>query len=153
MSRLWLILRLVLPSVWLGVIVALAFVETPLKFMAPGITVPLALGVGRIVFLALSIGSWIFLVAITLIGIARPRESRTGWMLIAGMWVVMAVESFVIRPQLAARTDVVTAGGDPGESWLHQGYIVAMVLLLLQVLIYIVHAARSVRIEAAPVAS
>jgi len=42
------------PFVWLGMVVAISFVETPLKFRAPGITVPLGLGIGRLVFRALN---------------------------------------------------------------------------------------------------
>jgi hypothetical protein len=34
-------------------VIAISFVETPSKFRAPGITVPLALGIGRLVFKAL----------------------------------------------------------------------------------------------------
>ena len=35
--------------VWLGMVLAISFLETPLKFRAPGITVPLGLGIGRLV--------------------------------------------------------------------------------------------------------
>lgn len=40
--------------VWLGMVLAVSFLETPLKFRAPGITVPLGLGIGRLVFRALT---------------------------------------------------------------------------------------------------
>jgi hypothetical protein len=36
--------------VWLGTVLAISFLETPLKFRAPGITVPFGLGTGRLVF-------------------------------------------------------------------------------------------------------
>lgn len=140
-------LRLLLPGVWVGLIIGLSFMETPLKFLAPGITTPLGLGIGRLVFIALSVAGWIILVAVTLIGQARPRETRSGWLLIAAMWVVMGVESFAIRPALAARSDEIIAGGDPGESWLHYGYIAAELLLLALLVSYIVHAARRVRVD------
>ncbi|MGV2983446.1 hypothetical protein ACNPNP_07005 [Microbacterium sp. AGC85] len=147
MPRLWISLRIVLPALWMGLIVGLSFIETPLKFLAPGITTPLGLGIGRLVFIALSVAGWTILVILTLIAQARPRETRGGWMLIGGMWIIMAVESFVIRPALAARSDVIIAGGDPGESWLHYGYIVAELLLLVALAWYIVRVARRIRIE------
>ncbi len=147
MPRLWILLRIVLPAVWMGLILGLSFIETPLKFLAPGITTPLGLGIGRLVFIALSVAGWTILVILTLIAQARPRETRGGWMLIGGMWIIMAVESFVIRPALAARSDVIIAGGDPGESWLHYGYIVAELLLLVALAWYIVRVARRIRIE------
>ena len=40
--------------VWLGMVLAISFLETPLKFRAPGITLPLGLGIGRLVFRALN---------------------------------------------------------------------------------------------------
>lgn len=147
MPRLWIALRLLLPAVWIGLIIGLSFIETPLKFLAPGITTPLALGIGRLVFIALSIAGWIALVLLTLIGQARPRETKTGWILIAAMWVIMAVESFVIRPALAARSDVIIAGGDPGESGLHYVYIAAEVLLLAVLVWYVAHTARRIRVD------
>lgn len=147
MPRLWISLRLVLSAVWVGLILGLAFIETPLKFMAPGVTTELALGIGRLVFIALSIAGWMILIALTLIAQARPRETRGGWLAIAGMWVLMAVESFVIRPMLAARSDVVIAGGDPGESWLHYGYIAVELALIALLAWYFVHVARRIRVE------
>ncbi len=147
MVRVWISLRLLLPAVWIGLIIGLSFMETPLKFLAPGITTPLGLGIGRLVFIALSVAGWIILIILTLIGQAGPRESKRGWLLIGAMWVVMVIESFVIRPVLAARSDVIIAGGDPGESWLHYGYIVAELALLAVLVWYAVHAARGIRVD------
>ncbi|MGO3191028.1 MAG: hypothetical protein ACTIKQ_06425, partial [Microbacterium sp.] len=136
-----------LPAMWIGLIVGLSFMETPLKFLAPGITTALGLGLGRLVFIALSVAGWIILLVLTLIGQARPRESRRGWLLIGAMWLVMVVESFVIRPALAARSDIIIAGGDPGESWLHYGYVAAELLLLVVLIWYVAHAARHIRAD------
>lgn len=128
-------------------IIGLSFMETPLKFLAPGITTPLGLGIGRLVFIALSIAGWVVLIVLTAMAQARPRESKRGWLLIAAMWCVMIVESFVIRPALAARSDVIISGGDPGDSWLHYGYIAAELVLLAVLVAYLVHAARGIRVE------
>lgn len=146
MPRLWISLRLVLPAVWVGLIIGLSFMETPLKFLAPGITTPLGLGIGRLVFIALSVAGWIILVVLTLTAQAQPRETRTGWLLIGAMWVIMAVESFAIRPALAARSDVIIAGGDPGDSSLHYLYIASELLLLAVLVWYLVHGARRIKI-------
>lgn len=146
MSRLWISLRIVLPAVWIGIIIGLSFIETPLKFQAPGITTPLGLGIGRLIFIALSVAGWMILVILTLIAQARPRESKGGWMLIGAMWIIMAIESFALRPALAARSDVIIAGGDPGESWLHYGYIVAELLLLVTLAWYLVRVTRRIRV-------
>ena len=39
---------------WLGMVVAISFLEAPIKFRAPGVTLPVGLGIGRLVFKALN---------------------------------------------------------------------------------------------------
>ena len=48
------VLAIALAFVWLGLVVGISLIEAPLKFRAPGITVPLGLGIGRLVFRALN---------------------------------------------------------------------------------------------------
>ena len=40
--------------VWLGMVLAISFIEAPLKFRAPGVTLQIGLGIGRLVFRALN---------------------------------------------------------------------------------------------------
>jgi hypothetical protein len=40
--------------VWLGMVLAISFLEAPLKFRAPDVTVPIGLGIGRLAFRALN---------------------------------------------------------------------------------------------------
>ena len=40
--------------VWLGMVLAISFLEAPLKFRAPGVTLQIGLGIGRLVFGALN---------------------------------------------------------------------------------------------------
>lgn len=150
MTRTLFFLRVGIPTLWMGLIIALSFIEAPLKFTAPGITTPLGLGIGRLVFTALAIAGAVLLIALTAAAFARPRESRTGFVVLGATWLTVIVQSLVIRPLLNARTDVILAGGDPGESWLHYGYIVAEVVLLALLIAYLVHVLRSVRIEVQP---
>ena len=41
--------------VWLGMVVAISFLEAPLRFQAPGMTLAIGLGIGRLVFRALNV--------------------------------------------------------------------------------------------------
>lgn len=43
-------LAIAIVFVWLGMVLAISFLETPLKFRAPGVDVPTGLGIGRLVF-------------------------------------------------------------------------------------------------------
>lgn len=148
MPRLWISLRIVVPAVWIGLILGLSFIEAPLKFMAPGITTPLGLGIGRLVFTALSIAGWFLLAVMVVAAFAKPREAKAGWWMLFAMALIAGLQSFLIRPLLAVRSDVIIAGGYAGESWLHYGYIVAEVGLLIVLVIYLVHTCRrSIRVS------
>ena len=137
-------------SCWFGLIVGLSFIEAPLKFAAPGITIPLGLGIGRLVFTALAIAGWILLLALTAVALPRPRIDRAAWANIGALWVVLAVQSFLVRPALSARSDVIIAGGDPGESWLHYGYVAADLVIVALLAVWVVRASRSIVPPEAP---
>ncbi len=52
---------------WIGFVCAISFMESWIKFRAPGITLPLGLGIGRLVFAALNRVEWVITIAIAAI--------------------------------------------------------------------------------------
>jgi hypothetical protein len=50
--------------VWLGMVLAISFLEAPLKFRAHGVTIPIGLGIGRLVFRALNLVEAAFAAAV-----------------------------------------------------------------------------------------
>lgn len=141
-SRTALALRVALPAFWIGVIVAISFIEAPLKFLAPDVTLPIGLGIGRLVFTAVNIVSFAILIVLTLVSL-RPRPSRATVWILAGIWVVLIIQVFLIRPPLNSRTDAVLAGAMPGESPFHYLYIAADVALLVLLIAYLVVVVRN----------
>ena len=69
--------------VWLGIVLAICFVETPLKFRAPGVTVPIGLGIGRLVFRALNIAE---AVPAVISGPSPVRVAVTAFTAVAASW-------------------------------------------------------------------
>lgn len=124
--------QLVIVTLWAGMIIAISFIEAPLKFQAPGITIPLGLGIGRLVFTALNIGEIMLLLGLTAASfwpkISRLVETRLRVLIV--LWVLLLAKVFVVRPPLNARTDLVLAGADPGQSPWHYIYIVFDVVIL-----------------------
>ncbi|MGW1339508.1 hypothetical protein ACWCOV_00535 [Kribbella sp. NPDC002412] len=108
--------------VWLGMVLAISFLEAPLKFRAPGVTIPVGLGIGRIVFRALN-RTEIALSAVTLAAIAIGRPSTAAATLTAAVAVILAGQLTVIRPQLNRRSDRVLAGEDLPRSTVHLYYV------------------------------
>ncbi|MBH0024379.1 hypothetical protein [Salinibacterium sp. SWN248] len=141
MQRTSLTLRLVIPAIWLGLIIGISFLETPLKFQAPGITLELGLGIGRLVFFAMNTTALVLGALLTL-AMIRPRATRVQWGLLVGLWVVLLTQILVIRPPLNARTDAVVAGVDTGGSLWHYFYIAADGAIFVLLIIFVVVTAR-----------
>ena len=136
-------LRLLLPAFLLGAIIAISFLEAPLKFLAPGVTIPLGLGIGRLVFTALNVLAGVVLLVLTVVSL-RARAGRSSALLLGGLWLVFLVEVVIIRPILNRRSDLVIAGEEaPGTDGAHYAYILAdvtMVGLLVGLLVVTVRA-------------
>lgn len=139
--------RHALPVVWIGLIVAISLIEAPLKFQAPGITIPLGLGIGRLVFTALNIVEGALLVILTVVTFwpraARVARDRFWWWL--ALAVVFLFKVAVVRPPLNARTDLVLAGADPGQSPWHYVYIACDAVMLILLLVIALQAGAGVR--------
>jgi hypothetical protein len=108
--------------VWLGMVLAISFLEAPLKFRAPGVTLPIGLGIGRLVFKALNLCEVAFAVAVVLVVLVDPRSTRTTIALIVAV-TILAAQLIVVRPRLARRSDAVLAGRDEARSHAHHGYV------------------------------
>ncbi|MFI5086575.1 MAG: hypothetical protein ACHP7K_11675 [Actinomycetales bacterium] len=100
-----LILLAAVPFIWFGMVAAISFLETPLKFRAPGMSVPLGVGIGRIVYRALN-GVETVLAATVLAALMsahRELPPACGAALVAAA-VLLAVQLLVLRPRMAHRT-------------------------------------------------
>jgi hypothetical protein len=108
--------------VWLGMVVAISFLEAPLKFRAPGVTLQVGLGIGRLVFRALNICELLFAVVIVVTFVVhRPP---VGVVVAAAVAVVMlSAQVLLVRPALTRRSDAVLAGSDEPRSRGHYAYI------------------------------
>ncbi|MCT7659030.1 hypothetical protein N4S67_11415 [Mycobacterium sp. CPCC 205710] len=120
--------------VWVGMVVAISFLEAPLKFRAPGVTLQIGLGIGRLVFRALN-ASESALAAVLMASFAvEPPSTSTG--IAAGAAVVtLLAQLFVVRPSLARRSEVTLAGGEAPRSPAHWVYVGLEVVKLVALLV------------------
>lgn len=135
---------IVVVFVWLGMVLAISFLEAPLKFRAPGVTVPIGLGIGRIVFRALNaieVGFAVALVAAMCAGPPSASAITAAAIAIAVLFAQLAL----VRPRLSRRTAAVLAGGDAPRSRGHLAYValeVAKVAALLVAGVLLLQSAR-----------
>ncbi len=108
--------------VWLGMVLAISFLETPLKFRAPGVTLQIGLGIGRLVFRALNTVEVAFALVILAILVAGPTSPRTV-VAFAVAFVALAVQLIAVRPRLTRRSDQVLAGLVAPRSGGHYAYV------------------------------
>ncbi|MBB4913474.1 hypothetical protein [Streptosporangium saharense] len=108
--------------VWLGMVVAISFVEAPLKFRAPGVSLAIGLGIGRLVFRALNTAEAVFavVVLVTVVTGALPYGAAVA----EGVAIVaLGAQLATVRPRLTRRSDLVMAGHEAPRSHAHHAYI------------------------------
>lgn len=108
--------------VWLGMVVAISFLEAPLKFRAPNVTLPIGLGIGRLVFRALNNAEVAFALVIGVIMASRPPPGGV-IVAFAVAFAVLALQLLVVRPRLNRRSDKVLAGHQGPRSHAHYAYV------------------------------
>jgi hypothetical protein len=120
--------------VWLGMVTAISFLEAPLKFRAPGVTLPIGLGIGRLVFLALNIAELTLAVILASAVLAAMPSAHITISATAPV-VILVVQIVLVRPRLARRSDRVLAGEDAPRSNAHYWYVGLEVIKVVALLV------------------
>lgn len=119
--------------VWLGVVIGVSLLATPVPFMVEQLERAEALAVNRQLFRMLSRAELVLLALALLASVLGGI--RSPWV-IAGIGLVAAtvlVQVGILQPELAARTDLVLAGQEPEPGPWH-GLYVALELLKIALL-------------------
>ena len=114
--------QLLVPMLWLGMVLAISFLEAPLKFGAPGVTLPIGLGIGRRVFKALN-GVEVVLAAVLVAATLVARPSTAVLILVLVAAAVLAVQVIFVRPPLTKRSNRILAGETLPRSQMHYVYV------------------------------
>jgi len=122
--------------VWLGMVLGVSGLATPIKFQAVSLTLPVALDVGQTTFAAFNKMEWLLaalLVLATVVSRLRPVSLPT--LLTAGLVIIVLLQTFWLLPALDMRVSAVIAGEVLPPSGLHNLYVVAEGLKLLALII------------------
>lgn len=105
---------------WTGFVCAISFLEAWLKFQAPGVTIPIGLGIGRLVFSALNKIEWVFAISVA----ASAFLSRKGlrWPLWLAL-LILILQTAWLLPALDERAEEMIHHRPVSPSRLHFVYI------------------------------
>jgi hypothetical protein len=109
-------------------VLAISFLEAPLKFRAPGVTLQVGLSIGRLVFRAVNTVEAVLAAGVV---IALGLDAPSPTLVVAAALAIgaLVVQLLVVRPRLSRRTDAVLAapelpaGASGRRSRAHYGYV------------------------------
>ncbi|MGE0521894.1 MAG: hypothetical protein AB7O60_02530 [Variibacter sp.] len=137
----------VVVAIWLGMLVGVSFLATSAKFLAPSLTLPVALDVGRHTFAVFNKVEWAFAAVSLLMFIAGRRAWTVGAALAVTIGLLLA-ETVWLLPVLDARVGMIMAGQQPPLSQLHTLFIAFEAVRVVALLVAVGDAAR--RLVGAP---
>lgn len=108
---------------WLGMLLGVSFLATPVKFTAPSLDLRVALDVGRVTFAAFSKAEW-GLSLLLAIATFAPRTSRALAGLAALAVLIVGIQVLWLLPALDVRVAAVIAGAPMEPSVHHAAYAV-----------------------------
>ena len=117
-------ITLIFTFVWIGFVCAISFMEAWLKFRAPGITVPLGLGIGRLVFNALNKVELVFALAVIINIFWNYSDIKKKKNLAFAIpLTLLFIQTFWLLPALDARAELHIQGQIVPPSNLHFYYV------------------------------
>jgi hypothetical protein len=103
-------------------VLAISFLEAPLKFRAPNVTLQIGLGIGRLVFRALNSVEVVFAIIILVATVASPPPAGVTVAFVV-VFAALGVQLVAVRPRLNRRSDKVLAGLNAPRSRGHYSYV------------------------------
>lgn len=127
-----------LTFLWIGFVCAISFMEAWLKFQAPGITLELGLGIGKLVFNALNKIEWVLAIIIILSLIVSGQNPIKGKnLMISIIVVILLLQSFWLLPALFDRANMHIAEQKvSSSSFAHYSYIALEVIKVVLLSVY-----------------
>ncbi|MEO9258546.1 MAG: hypothetical protein ABI207_09190 [Crocinitomicaceae bacterium] len=122
---------------WIGFVCAISFMEAWLKFSAPGVTLPIGLSIGRIVFNALNKAEWVFALAIifNLWIVGETFFSRANFSFFLPL-VLLIIQTVYLLPALDQRAIFQIQQTTVTTSYLHFYYVAIEIVKVISLFIF-----------------
>lgn len=130
-------LALIAVFIWVGFVCAISFMEAWLKFRAPGINLPLGLGIGRIVFSALNKVEWVMALAVFFnYFLSKDYDFQWTYLLFLTAFVILLLQTFYFLPVMDVRAEMHIQGMEVPASKLHFVYVFIEVLKVISLIVF-----------------
>ena len=114
---------------WFGFVLAISFFEAWLKFRAPGVTLPIGLSIGKLIFSILNKLEWLFILILIIHHLAYPNDfSLTQKLTSSVLIIILLIQTCWLLPSLDARAELLIQGRALKPSALHFYYVAAELL-------------------------
>jgi len=122
---------------WIGFVCAISFMEAWLKFRAPGVTLPIGLGIGRLVFNALNKTEWVFVATIVASFFISKEtlftfDKITFYIPVA----LLIIQTFWLLPALDARAEMHIKGLEVPPSNMHFYYVAMEIIKIVCLVLF-----------------
>jgi hypothetical protein len=118
-----------IPLLWAGLVLGLSFIETPLRFRAPGVTREVGLSIGRLMFGTLNRIE--LMLALALFAVWLPGAERiAARVALTAVIGIVALQTGWLLPHLDAQAAALIGGAIPIATFHHALFIVLDVVKL-----------------------
>ena len=121
--------------IWLGMILGISFLEAPVKFKAPSVTLEIGLDVGRQVFGVFNKVECVLALAMAILIVIIRQKDRLVIPL-GVVWSSLVLQTFWLLPILDDRIELILQGQTPAPSYLHTIYVGLEVLKAVALAVY-----------------
>lgn len=126
--------------IWIGFLCAISFMEAWIKFRAPGVTIEIGLGIGKLVFGALNkVEIALSLIILLNLLLNRSKLSFAKKIFFYGAFVIVLLETFWALPALDKIANLVIHDQPLPASNLHVYYVVMEVVKLGCLILFGIH--------------
>jgi len=117
-------------AIWVGLVVGVSFVATPIKFTAPTLELKPAIDVGRVTFTLLNQIEWWFAAVLFVLALFAYRSLGRLLLVLVAVAIVL-IQTFWLLPVLEARSIAFVAGEPTAPSFHHLLFGVVEMLKVL----------------------
>jgi len=127
---------LMIIGIWLGMLLGISFMEAPLKFKAPNMTMEIAIGLGQLIFRTLNKVEIVFSsLILILIFVTRKQLDPISITFLVVIVIVIIIQSLCFLPALDARaTDLINGSAPQGPNY-HSAYVICEITKVVLLII------------------